>query len=229
MSKILETAVYVPMLLRASRLNLELLGALLGLGLLVGTAVALAQSYARTPARAIARTFEWIFRGVPALVLLFLFYFGPAQFGLRVSPFAAASIALGLRSAAYQSQIFRGALESVSSGQMAAARALGMTRRRAIGKVVLPQAVRLAVPGWSNELSAVVKDTTLAYAVGFNDVMRTARVIYDRHYELAMPALLLVALLFLLLTEGSTALLALAEKRTRIPAASIAETMRIAR
>ncbi len=229
MSKIVETISYLPMLLRASLVNLELLAALAGLGFVVGTATALAQCYARRPARVFAQAFEWVFRGIPALVLLFLFYFGPAQFGVRISSLTAASIALGLRSAAYQSQILRGALESVASGQMVAARSLGMSRRCAIGKVVLPQAFRLALPGWANELSAVVKDTTLAYAVGLNDVMRTARVIYDRHYELAMPALLLVALLFLLLTEGSTALLAFVERRTRIPSASIAETMRIAR
>ncbi len=229
MSKIFETTTYLPLLLRASLVNLELLLALLVLGFIVGTSIALAQSYAAKPMQSAARIFEWVFRGIPALVLLFLFYFGPAQFGVRVSPFVAASAALGLRSAAYQSQIFRGALESVPSGQMTAARSLGMSQRRAIFKVVLPQAFRLAVPGWSNELSAVVKDTTLAYAVGLNDVMRTARVIYDRHYELAMPALLMVALLFLVITEGGTALLAVAERRTRIPVVSIGEAMRPSR
>ncbi|MBN1857732.1 amino acid ABC transporter permease [Candidatus Bipolaricaulota bacterium] len=229
MSKMIETVAYLPLLLRASLVNLELLFALLVLGFVAGTSVALAQSYASVPARVAARAFEWIFRGIPALVLLFLFYFGPAQFGVRVSPFVAASVALGLRSAAYQSQIFRGALESVSHGQMIAARSLGMSRNRAIYKVILPQAFRLAIPGWSNELSAVVKDTTLAYAVGLNDIMRTARVIYDRHYELAMPALLMVALLFFVITEAGTALLAAAERRTRTPVVSIGEAMRTLR
>ncbi len=205
------------MLLRASLLNIQLLVALVVLGFLVGTVVAILQVYGGRTAALLASVYEWIFRSIPALVLLFLFYFGPSQFGLYISSFLAATLALGLRSSAYQSQIFRGAIQAISSGQMMAARSLGMGRFRAIVHVILPQALRLSIPGWSNEFSSVVKDTTLAYAVGLNEIMRFARIIYDRKYNLAMPALIAVALVFLILTYAGNGALALVERRLQIP------------
>lgn len=208
---------HVPMLLRASLINIELLLALILIGFSIGTLVALCQVYGGRFLGAIAGIYEWIFRSVPALVLLFLFYFGPSQFGLYISSFLAASLALGFRSSAYQSQIFRGAIQSIASGQMMAARSLGMSRPRAILTVILPQAFRLAIPGWSNEFSSVVKDTTLAYAVGLNEIMRSARIIYDRQYQLAMPALIGVAFVFLVLTYAGNGLLGGIERRLQIP------------
>ena len=149
------------MLLRAFVINVELLFALLAIGLLVGTIVALLRVYGGPFLGALSSIYEWILLSVPALVLLFLFYFGPPQFGISISSFLAASLALGFRSSAYQAQIFRGAIQAIPSGQMMAARSLGMSRLQAIVAIVIPQAFRLSLPGWSNEFSAVIKDTTL--------------------------------------------------------------------
>jgi polar amino acid transport system permease protein len=210
------------MLLRATLLNIELLLALLAVGFVVGTIVAVLQVYGGRVLGILAFIYEWIFRSIPALVLLFIVYFGPARFGLATSRFLSATIALGLCSSGYQSQIFRGAIQSISSGQMMAARALGMSRTRAIASVILPQALRLSIPGWSNEFSAVVKDTTLAYAVGYNELLRAARAIMDRHYDLAMLSFLTVALIFLVLTYAGNWSLGLLERRTRIPGLQVA-------
>ncbi|MGC9529384.1 MAG: amino acid ABC transporter permease [Candidatus Bipolaricaulaceae bacterium] len=212
-----EAGGYLPMLLRASTVNLQLLGALLVIGFLVGTAVALLQAYGGRVLSNVAYVYEWVFRSIPALVLLFLFYYGPSHFGVNIQSFVAASLALGFRSSAYQSQIFRGAIQSIPSGQMAAARALGMSRTRAVLRVILPQAFRLAIPGWSNEFSSVVKDTTLAYAVGLNEIMRYAKIIMDRRYELAMATFIVVALVFLVLTYSGNWLLGRVERRVRVP------------
>ncbi len=212
-----EVGQYLPMLLRASAVNLELLGALLVIGFFIGTLVALLQVYGGRLLGTLAYVYEWFFRSVPALVLLFLFYYGPSHFGLDIQSFLAASLALGFRSSAYQSQIFRGAIQAIPSGQMAAARALGMSKPRAIAHVILPQAFRLAIPGWSNEFSSVVKDTTLAYAVGLNEIMRYARIIMDRRYELAMATFIVVALVFLAFTYSGNALLGQLERRFKIP------------
>ena len=204
-------------MLRASLINIQLLLALIAVGFLVGTLVALLQVYGGRFFGTLARIYEWIFRSIPALVLLFLFYYGPPRFGADISSFMAATLALGFRSSAYQSQIFRGAILTIPTGQMMAARSMGMSRIRAIFSIVLPQAFRLSIPGWSNEFSSVIKDTTLAYAVGFNEIMRTARIVMDSAYELAMLAFIAVALVFLVLTYAGNATMSGVERRLRIP------------
>lgn len=204
-------------MLRASLINIQLLVALIAVGFVVGTLVALLQVYGGRLFGTWARIYEWIFRSIPALVLLFLFYYGPPRFGADISGFMAATLALGFRSSSYQSQIFRGAILTIPSGQMMAARAMGMSRIRAIFSVILPQAFRLSIPGWSNEFSSVIKDTTLAYAVGFNEIMRTARIVMDSAYELAMLAFIAVALVFLVITYAGNATMGGLERRFRIP------------
>ncbi|WP_211334798.1 ABC transporter permease subunit [Desulfosoma caldarium] len=111
--------------------------------------------------------YVWFFRGVPFLVLLFLFYFGIfPSLVLELSAFSVAIIVLECISGAYQSQILRGALLSVPTGQMQAARAMGMSDLRAVVFVVLVQALRLAVPCWSNEYAILHKDSAVTYALG---------------------------------------------------------------
>jgi len=214
---IARLAPFIPSLLRASLINIQLLIGLIALGYVFGTLTALLQVYGGKILGTVARIYEWIFRSVPALVLLFLFYYGPPRFGIGISGFAAAMFALGFRSSAYQSQIFRGAIQSIPSGQMLAARSMGMSRIQAIFSIILPQAFRLSIPGWTNEFSSVIKDTTLAYAVGFNEVLRTARIVYDTHYDLAMSVLIFVALIFMVLTLAGNALMGGVERRFRIP------------
>lgn len=217
MDALRDVGQYIPMLLRASLLNIALLFSLISVGFVVGTVVAVIQVYGRRAASTVAETYAWIFRSVPSLVMLFLFYYTPPRFGVRISSFLAATLALGLCSSAYQSQIFRGAIQAISGGQMQAARSLGMSRPRAVVCVMLPQAFRLAIPGWSNEFSSVVKDTALAYVVGLNEVMRAAKLINDTRYDLTMPALILTALLFLAMTNAGNLVLGGIERKFGIP------------
>lgn len=226
MDTLRDVAQYIPMLFRACLLNVALLFALVAVGFAVGTVVAVVQVYGRRVASAFAAGYAWVFRSVPPLVLCFLFYFGPPRFGLRVSSFLAATLAIGLCSSGYQSQIFRGAILAISSGQMQAARSLGMSRIRAVRSIILPQAFRLAIPAWSNEFSSVVKDTSLAYVVGLNEVMRAAKVINDTRYDLTMPALVLTALLFLAMTNAGNLALGAVERRYGIPGLQMPGRMR---
>ena len=206
-----------PTILRASLVNLQLVFALLGVGLVVGTIVAVLQVYGGRAISRIAYVYEWIFRSIPALVLIFLFYYGPAKFGWFISAFQAAVLALGLRSSAYQSQIFRGAIEAIPAGQMLAARSMGMGRFRAVVSIILPQAFRLSIAGWTNEFSSVIKDTTLVYAAGYTEILRTARAIYDTRIYLTMPTLILVAIVFLVFTYGGNRALGLLERKISTP------------
>lgn len=207
----------LPAFFQATLVNLSVFVVLLPIGFAVGTLVAVAQVYGHATIAALATAWAWFFRGVPALVLLFLFYYGPPVFGISISSFTAAALAMGFRSSGYQSQIFRGAIESVDAGQVVAARSIGMTRLQAIRSIVLPQAFRLALPAWSNEFSSVLKDTTLVYAIGINEVMRFARTIYVGNPGLAILTFLAVAVIFWILTTIGTTLLQMLERYLALP------------
>ncbi|GAJ22401.1 unnamed protein product, partial [marine sediment metagenome] len=103
------------------------------------------------------------FRGTPLLIQLFILYFGFPSIGIFFSPFAAAVIGFILCSGAYHSEYIRGAIQSIKTGQMMAAEALGMTRSKAILYIILPQALRRAIPGCSNEIIYLIKYSSLAF------------------------------------------------------------------
>jgi len=126
--------------------------------------------------RWISSGYEKIFRGIPLLVLLFIFGIALLRLFLWAGSlfnalFTASIFALALRSAAYQSEIFRGAILSVDPGQMMAARSLGMTDYQATRRIILPQALRLSIPGWTNEYAVVIKDTSLVSAIGVPELI----------------------------------------------------------
>lgn len=197
--------------------------ALLGVGLLLGILIAFTQVYGYRPLRWLCRGYEQLFRGVPAIVLILLFHSGLARsFDILLPAFTSAVIALGLRSSAYQSQIFRGAIQSVSQGQMQAARSLGMSKIQAIRYVILPQAFRLSLPPWANEFSSVLKDTSLASAIGVLELTKQGTLIFTRiqfvegaRYILVI--LLLVAFVYLILTNLGNFALGRLERKLAIP------------
>lgn len=146
------------------------------IGFLVGIGLALMRVYGPIELRWISSGYEKIFRGIPLLVLLFIFGIALLRLFLWAGSlfnalFTASIFALALRSAAYQSEIFRGAILSVDPGQMMAARSLGMTDYQATRRIVLPQALRLSIPGWTNEYAVVIKDTSLVSAIGVPELI----------------------------------------------------------
>jgi polar amino acid transport system permease protein len=161
------------------------------IGFLLGTGLALMRVYGPVELRWISMGYEKIFRGIPLLVLLFIF--GAALLSMFMwagsvgnALFVAAVFALALRSAAYQSEIFRGAILSVDPGQMMAARSMGMKDLQATRHIVLPQAFRLSLPGWTNEYAVVIKDSSLASAIGIMDILY-----YAQAYQITYPSLFL--------------------------------------
>ncbi len=161
----------------------------LGIGLFLGIPFAVGQVYGPAWIRRLVSLHVWFFRGVPILVLLFLFYGFFISLGLPAEPFIIACLVLGSTSAAYQSQIFRGAMESLPAGQMQAARALGMRDMQAIFFIILPQTVRLSIPGWANEYSILLKDSAICFVLGTQDIMaRTSFAAARTHEHLALYA-----------------------------------------
>jgi polar amino acid transport system permease protein len=206
----------LPYILQGSVITVAaVVGAML-LGLCIGVPLAVAQVYGNGALRFVSGAYVWFFRGVPILVLLFLFYFGLfSLLGMNLNALAAATIVLGMTSGAYQSQIFRGSILSLSTGQLKAARALGMSDGLAIRCVILPQALRLSIPGWSNEYSIILKDSALAFVLGASEIMARTHFVASRTYK-HLPLYLTAAVLYFLLTWAGVVALRLLEKRVRI-------------
>ena len=215
----------LPYILNGTWYTLALIAGAMCLGLVMGVPLAVGQVYGNSFLSRCIGIYVWIFRGVPILVQLYLFYFGIlawlGQYSLFAtlhlnSAFAAAIIVLGLTSSAYQSQIFRGAILSLPQGQLKAARALGMSDFTAIKSIILPQALRLSIPAWSNEYSILLKDSALAYVIGVLEIMaRTRSVAATTHQPL--PLALFAGVLFFVLTWLGVKALKSLETRVRIP------------
>lgn len=194
---------------------MELTVFFIGLGLITGLPVALAQLYGNALVKITAVLFEQISRGLPALVILLLFYFGLSPLGVPV--LLSATLAMGFRTAGYQSQIFRQALQSVDPGQELAARAIGMTRSQTIRCVILPQALRLAIPAWSNESVNTIKDTSYVFVVGIVELMRQARYVVARTFGNSLLVYSFVALVYFALVYSSNLLLGVLMRRLQVP------------
>lgn len=161
----------------------------LAIGLCLGVPFAVAQVYGPPWMRKLVSLYVWFFRGVPILVLLFLFYGLFINLGLPPEPFAVSCAVLGCASGAYQSQIFRGSIESLPAGQLKAARALGMSDMQGIIHIILPQTVRISIPGWANEYSILLKDSAICFVLGTQDIMaRTSFAAARTHEHLALYA-----------------------------------------
>jgi len=207
----------LPYLLRGSLVTIAVVAGAMFLGLVLGIHLAVGQVYGGRWLRRVIGLYVWFFRGVPLLVLLFLFYFGLCSLlQINLSAFTVSVIVLGLISSAYQSQIFRGAIMSLPQGQFKAARALGMSDGKAIALIIMPQALRLSIPGWSNEYSIVLKDSAVAYALGVMEMMARAHFVASRTYE-HLPLYFAAGFLFMILTYLGTKGLRVLEEKVRIP------------
>lgn len=205
-----------PYLLRGLWIGIQLLAALLALGFVLGLTLSVMSTYGHWTLRLFAVIFERIFRGIPEIVLLLLFFYGVGEL-IPLSPFVAAVIALGLRSTAYQAQIFRGAIQSVAGGEVMAARALGMSRSSAILHIVLPQALRRSIGPWTNEYSSELKATSLAYVIGVVELTRQASYIVSNLQGNTLTVFAVVAAMYFVVNRLGNAGLYALERRMAIP------------
>jgi polar amino acid transport system permease protein len=187
----------------------------LPVGLVFGLILALLHTYGGKLVSRLVGAYSILMRGVPPMVLLFILYFVISG-SINLSAFWAGSISLAVVSSAYQMEILRGAVLSVGSGQMVAARAVGMSRISAIRWVILPQALRLAIPPWSNEASIVLKDSSLVYALGVPEILRRAQQLSATTQQ-PFLAYGTAALIYFILVFTTNRLLDLLDRKTRIP------------
>lgn len=165
---------YLPNLLQGLWISLKLTGALLAIGLPGGLVLALMTASPVKLLRWITIPLVELGRGTPMLVVMQIFYFGLPQFGITLTSFVAAAVSLGLTTAAYTSEILRGALLSVNPGHVEAAAAMGMDRLYTLRDIVLPQAIRVAVPALLGFAILMFQGTSLAYTIALPELLSQA-------------------------------------------------------
>ena len=167
-------------------------------GGLLGFALALARVYAPRPVRATAVLYIKLIQGTPLLILLFLTYFGLPAMGLVVDPLVAVALGLSTYASAYLGEIWRGSLEAVPRAQEEAAACLALSWRQRMVHVILPQAVKIATPPTVGFMVQIVKNTSLASAIGFIELVRAGQMINNATFRPFIVFVLIAALYFAL-------------------------------
>ncbi|MDD4570465.1 MAG: amino acid ABC transporter permease [Tepidanaerobacteraceae bacterium] len=205
----------IPYLLSGVGITLEITVIALMLGTAIGLFLALGRVYGNGVVRRFVIFYSRIIRSLPLLVILFMLYFLGSEI-IDIPAFWAVILALAIHTSAYQSEIFRGAIQSISMGQMEAALALGMSKYQGIFAVILPQSLRRAIPYWANEATIVLKDSALAYVLGITELMRRGEYVSARTSQ-PLLTYIVVGLIYLILTYAFTKSMARVESRARIP------------
>ena len=166
---------WLPFLLRGALSTLEVVVMALALGIVCGLAGGMARLARSRAVRTAAGVYVSVVRGTPFVVQLFFIYYGIPQLGIPVPAMLAAVGTLGIYSGAYQTEIVRGAIQSVDRGQMEAALALGLSRGKALRLVVLPQALLRMLPPLGNEFVALTKNSALVSLVTVRELFLSAQ------------------------------------------------------
>lgn len=195
MDKIFDTFL---LMLDGSEITLEIFVITLVLALPLGMLTALGRL---SRFKLISRFIEfyiWLMRGTPLMLQLLFVYFALPMVGIKLPDIAAALLAFTLNYAAYFAEIFRAGIQSVPKGQYEAAKTLGMSYPKTMRRIIMPQVFRMVLPPVSNETINLVKDTSLVYILAMNDLLRVARTIVQREFD--MTPFLIAAVFYLVMT-----------------------------
>ena len=199
---------------RAALMTIAVSLSSMALGLVVGTIGAAAKLSALAPARWLAEGYTTVVRGVPELLVIYLLFFGGSGaamfvasiFGyhgyVELNAFTIGTVAVGLISGAYSTEVIRGAVQAVPGGQIEAAKAIGMPRALMFRRIMLPQVARFALPGLGNVWQLTLKDTALISVTGLVEIMRQAHVAAGSTRE-PFTFYVVAALLYMLLSTFS--------------------------
>lgn len=200
------------LLLQGTLLTMGVSLAALAVSLTVGTLLGLARFFRVRLLGRLGDAYVEVVRGIPLIVQLSVVYYGLPSVGIVLGDFTAATLALGLYSAAYVSEIVRGGLNGVPGGQVEAARSLGLTRGQALRFVVLPQAWRVALPALGNEYISLILGSSLASAVTLQELFAQANFIKNATYR-QFEVYAVVAVIYFVLTFVLTRVLRVVERR----------------
>lgn len=205
---------YLPFFLPAAWMTLQVAA----LGIFLGLALGLCTAFCRISDRIWlnwpAQVYVYVIRGTPLLLQLLFLYYGLRGL-LGLSALTSAVLALGVHNGAYIGEIFRGAILSISTGQMEAARSIGMTRTRAMVRIILPQAFKRAVPPLGNQFIIALKDSSLASAITINELLLKSQQLASSNFMM-MEMLTIAALFYLFYTGIFTLIFSRIERRLRV-------------
>lgn len=191
------------------------------LGTVIGTVVGVCRVSRSRILSVAAAAYADFLRGTPLLVQIFLVHHGlPAVVsryapGFHITPFISAITALSVNSGAYVSEIVRAGIQSIDKGQTEAGRSLGMTSWQTMRHIILPQAFRRVVPPLGNEFIALLKDSSLVFAIGYNELMTRGRLLMSKYF-MFFETWVAVALIYLCLTMVVSRLVRYAERRMAV-------------
>ena len=199
MEKLWETTLSI---MGGAGVTLEIFCVTLLLSLPLGLLAAMARLSSVRPLGRLMELYIWIMRGTPLMLQLLFVYFALPLVGIRLDPVPSALLAFVLNYAAYFAEIFRAGIQSIERGQYEAARALGMTYTQMMRRIILPQMIYRVLPPVSNETINLVKDTSLIYILAMNDLLRVARTIVQRDFD--MTAFFIAGVFYLFMTAVLT-------------------------
>ena len=205
----------LPFLLNGSVVTIQLTVITLFLGTFLGIVLAFCKISNNKFIAFIATFYTWLFRGTPLLLQLFFFYSALPGFGITMTPFSAAVIALSLNCAAYMAEIIRGGILAIDKGQFEASKSLGFTYFQTMIKIILPQTFRVIIPPVGNEFIAMLKDTSLVSVIAMTELMRTSSLIASTTFKYTEMYFSAGCLYLLLTTVFTTAFSAIEKKLAR--------------
>lgn len=206
----------VPALSEGLALSLAIIIPSATLGFLGGTLVGVLRVFAPKPVRKAADVYVALFRGVPLLLQLYFLYYALPAYGVALSAYEAATLGFILCSAAYHSEYIRGALLSIRQGQFNAAHALGFSPLQTVFSIIVPQALRRALPGCGNEVIYLIKYSSLAHVVTYIELTGQAKELARSSFHY-IEIYLTIGLCYLILTTLAAGLLHWLEKKVHIP------------
>jgi polar amino acid transport system substrate-binding protein len=207
---------FFPNLLKGAGITILISFSSMALAIVLGLILTILRLYSRPPLSTAAIAYIEIYRGTPLLIQLYILYYGLPNIGISLSPILAAFIGLGMNYAAYEAELYRAGINAVPRGQMEAALSLGMTQSLAIRRIIMPQAVRIALPGVTNDFIALFKDSSLVSVIAMVELTKTYSILAAttlRFFELG----LIVALLYFVMSYPLSLLARKLEERLKGP------------
>ena len=186
------------------------------IGAVTGLPLSLVETYAPRELRWLATSYVELIRGTPMLVQLFLIYYALPQVGITLNAMIAAIIGLGMNSGAYQAEYFKGAINSVQSGQMEAAESIGLSKAQSILEVILAQALRFVIPAWTNEVVYLIQYSSIVYLITVIELTGVGTIIGTQTYEY-VSTYIIIAIIYLATTLAIVKASHVIEYRTAIP------------
>ncbi|ANF56507.1 amino acid ABC transporter permease [Halotalea alkalilenta] len=208
-------ASYMPLLLQGALVTVQVTVLSFVISTLLGLLLALMTVSKVAPVALAGRSIVNVIRGLPIIVQLFYIYFVLPEFGIDLTAFQAGVIGLGIAYSAYQAENFRAGIEAIDPGQIEAAESLGMKSAKVMRRVVLPQALRIALPPYGNTLVMMLKDSSLVSTITVAEMTRQGQLIAASTFD-NLTVYTLVALLYLALSLPLTFMLRRVEKRFAI-------------